>query len=260
MASSHHSYSSYPAFQLRYPLGKSFATAGLKQHSPTRPRTAPSSDKHHSYAHHPPRPESSAAKRNTAPQQRTRTGDEYVKNLQQQIYLLELETRYLRAGRSDDGTPFPLASGPRSGTPPTSDRAAPAAPLGEVIQDLRGKYVELQEGYRQEVETLKSDLQALQTTHASSTQQLSTLKSQVASLTSQLAKSESTASRDRESLQMELSAAKQRLDAAGAEVERWEGLYEDGVAACEELRKDAVKMEAVLSSEKNKVGGTPEWK
>ncbi|KAJ3159220.1 hypothetical protein HDU86_001823 [Geranomyces michiganensis] len=254
-SSSHPSYSHSPAFRLRYPLGKSFASAGFKVPPPssTRPRSSPSPDIEHSHRKH-------VTSRTSAPQPRTRTGDEYVRNLQQQIYLLELETRYLRAGRSDDSVPFPLAgaaSAQQPQQPPdaTGERTAsgPAAPLGEVIQDLRSKYVELQESYRSEVETLKAELSTLRTSHAAATAQLPALRKEVASLSAKLAATESASARTRESLQVELSTATQRLEAAGSEIERWEALYEDGVKSTEEVRKDAASAHVALVEEKSKV-------
>ncbi|KAJ3145130.1 hypothetical protein HDU89_007547 [Geranomyces variabilis] len=258
-ASSHPSYSHSPAFRLRYPLGKSFAAAGFKVPPPssTRPRSSPSPDLHISDNHR----KHATPSRTSVPQPRTRTGDEYVRNLQQQIYLLELETRYLRAGRSDDSVPFPLAgaAGAQQQQQQQSDSAGersmagPAAPLGEVIQDLRSKYVELQESYRSEVETLKSDLSTLRTSNAAATAQLPALRKEVASLTAKLAATESTSARTRESLQVELSTATQRLEAASAEIERWEALYEEGVKSTEEVRKDAAGAHVALVEEKSKV-------
>ncbi|KAI8588978.1 hypothetical protein BDZ88DRAFT_439518 [Geranomyces variabilis] len=256
--SPHPSYSHSPAFRLRYPLGKSFAAAGFKVPPPssTRPRSSPSPDLHISDNHR----KQVTPSRTSVPQPRTRTGDEYVRNLQQQIYLLELETRYLRAGRSDDSVPFPLAGAAgaqqqQQQPDSTGERsmAGPAAPLGEVIQDLRSKYVELQESYRSEVETLKSDLSTLRTSNAAATAQLPALRKEVASLTAKLAATESASARTRESLQVELSTATQRLEAASAEIERWEALYEEGVKSTEEVRKDAASAHVALVEEKSKV-------
>ncbi|KAJ3169136.1 hypothetical protein HDU88_000928 [Geranomyces variabilis] len=258
--SSHPSYSHSPAFRLRYPLGKSFAAAGFKVPPPssTRPRSSPSPDLHISDNHR----KQVTPSRTSVPQPRTRTGDEYVRNLQQQIYLLELETRYLRAGRSDDSVPFPLAGAAgaqqqhQQQQPDSAGErsmAGPAAPLGEVIQDLRSKYVELQESYRSEVETLKSDLSTLRTSNAAATAQLPALRKEVASLTAKLAATESASARTRESLQVELSTATQRLEAASAEIERWEALYEEGVKSTEEVRKDAASAHVALVEEKSKV-------
>ncbi|KAJ3012177.1 hypothetical protein HKX48_006415 [Thoreauomyces humboldtii] len=260
MSTQHQSYT-HPAFGLRYPLGKAFTSAGLKPHSATRPRTAtgyPSSSSASHHADPSATVHASPPKRNqssSAPKSRT-TGDEYIKNLQQQVYLLELETRYLRAGRPDDGTPFPLSDhghkAAATSHSPEPDRPTPAAPLGEVIQDLKSKYVELQEGYRREVETLRTDLLSSQSKDRRSSQLAKELKSQVDTLSQQVHALQSGAARERETVLVELSATKQRLEATEAEVARWETLHEHSVTECEELRRDAITRESALMAEKDK--------
>ncbi|KAG5458939.1 MAG: hypothetical protein BJ554DRAFT_749, partial [Olpidium bornovanus] len=83
--------------------------------------------------------------------------DEYVRNLQQQIYLLELETRYLCVGIPSN----PVQRIPRRGTGPrvSSDTDAisslpTSVAMNDGIRNLKTKYVDLQEKHRKDMKVL----------------------------------------------------------------------------------------------------------
>jgi hypothetical protein len=63
-----------------------------------------------------------------------------VRNLQQQVYLLELETRYLRSPQSEQMDPRQQKEGNNS----FQELSAQAAPLNDTLKNLKYKYVELQ--------------------------------------------------------------------------------------------------------------------
>lgn len=84
--------------------------------------------------------------------------DEYVKNLQQQIYLLELETRYLyiifkrnfwfsRRGKTKEEIEY-------------EESEELAAPLQDHFRNLQMKYVHIQEQHKVQITGLKSKLEA----------------------------------------------------------------------------------------------------
>jgi len=84
--------------------------------------------------------------------------NEYIVNLQQQVYFLELELNLLKKAGAGGGT---NPSGLRgSGAPPdgsgVGDIPVPDAPLDDVIVSLREKYVRMEADLKKEVDDLKS--------------------------------------------------------------------------------------------------------
>ncbi len=71
--------------------------------------------------------------------------DEYITNLQQQIYFLELENNLLKKSGAAGG------SGGGKGAGPSLD-IDPSGPLETHLSTLRSKYTDLEGQYKQEVE------------------------------------------------------------------------------------------------------------
>ncbi|KAJ3104459.1 hypothetical protein HDU97_009244 [Phlyctochytrium planicorne] len=86
--------------------------------------------------------------------------DEYIRNLQQQIYMLELESRYLqpfhrKTNRTQGSSSFVGGGGTGSNLS--------SAPLSDAIRDLKGKYLELQEAHKREIKDLADRLEQIKT-------------------------------------------------------------------------------------------------
>lgn len=100
---------------------------------------------------------------------RSSVEEEYIRNLQQQVYLLELETRFMRNNVTDDP---PMGSGGGAsaitrglggaGQPPDSIRQG-TMPLNDAIKGLKYKYVELQEKHKQDLKKLEDKLEHYKT-------------------------------------------------------------------------------------------------
>ncbi|KND01628.1 uncharacterized protein SPPG_03423 [Spizellomyces punctatus DAOM BR117] len=215
----------YPAFQIRYPLGKGFPTSGVrKSQSPTRrPRSSPSTL---------PREKPEREK------ERSAVENEYIKNLQQQVYLLELETRYLRSGRSKSGnedTSFPF-----QGTDATSaclNGGVPTAPLNTVIKDLKNKYVELQEGYKRQVEKLQETITNLQKQNHTTTLTTESLTQTRDQLLQDLQTLQTNHNTEKDGLYKTIHTLKQDHENLKAEMRRLEISYE----RCREEKEEGVK-------------------
>ncbi|KAJ3067201.1 hypothetical protein HDU98_009601 [Podochytrium sp. JEL0797] len=146
---------SFPAFPLKSPLGKGFPVSkspgggGKQQPNATT------------------RPGSASAK--TPPANRSRVEEEYIRNLQQQVYLLELETRYLRTNKGDSGG---NGSGGMSGASHMTSGdihggggggSHGSAPLNDAIKGLKMKYIELQENHKRELKKFEDQFEKMKT-------------------------------------------------------------------------------------------------
>lgn len=76
--------------------------------------------------------------------------DDYTKNLQQQVYLLELETRYLREKKGHDFG--------EAGLPEQVEQSS--MPLRDTFRTLKLKYVEMQSQFQQEMKSLEDQLKS----------------------------------------------------------------------------------------------------
>ncbi|KAJ3389383.1 hypothetical protein HDU84_008832, partial [Entophlyctis sp. JEL0112] len=130
-----HPSSTYPAFSMKSPLGKGFpaksaAKPGAKNtDQPLKRGVAPSS----------------AAGR-------PRVEDEYIRNLQQQVYLLELETRYLRTNARE-----------ANGGTGSDARQHGTLPLNDAIKGLKSKYIELQENHKMDLRKHEDQIEKMKT-------------------------------------------------------------------------------------------------
>ncbi|KAJ3382534.1 hypothetical protein HDU92_004698 [Lobulomyces angularis] len=148
----------FPAYGLRTPLTKGFPTNGKKIilrvllisiAGKARQTTAPKRNDNRNSA---------------APN--TRVEDEYVRNLQQQIYLLELETRYLRSPQNDQMDQRQNRQNVHAQShngPSAMDLSSQTAPLNDSIKNLKYKYIELQETHKKESKKLEEQLAQLKT-------------------------------------------------------------------------------------------------
>ncbi|TPX76883.1 hypothetical protein CcCBS67573_g01878 [Chytriomyces confervae] len=154
------SFPAYPGVGLHSPLGKGFPTqhfkAGSRPSSPQKPSTPRST---------PHGPKGVAP----SPANRSRVEDEYIRNLQQQVYLLELETRYLRTNRGESGG-MPGSEGNGGGGGQLygsgSDHqhhGGSSAPLNDAIKSLKSKYIELQESHKRDLKKYEQQFERMKT-------------------------------------------------------------------------------------------------
>ncbi|KAI9089409.1 hypothetical protein DFS34DRAFT_639692 [Phlyctochytrium arcticum] len=257
----------YPAFQLRQPLGRGFPTSNANAKQPRssshsrRPRSSPSPT-HPSTQHHQhvdlgqiARPGSRSRSRNVCKSpERSSVEDEYVKNLQQQIYLLELETRYLRTGKQGvDDTPFPLQHGAnaKNGGDDMISLTTQSAPLNDVIRGLKIKYVELQEGHKRETQKLQDTIQKLQTANRISTLQQTSLTQERDTLTTDLKTMKDMHNSEKDGLYHTIHSLRQENENLKAEGKRWELSYE----RCREEKEILGANAAEIKSEIEKLNG-----
>ncbi|KAJ3222729.1 hypothetical protein HDU81_009639, partial [Chytriomyces hyalinus] len=159
------SFPAYPGVGLHSPLGKGFPTqhfkAGSRPSSPQKP-TTPRSTPHGG-------PKGVAP----SPANRSRVEDEYIRNLQQQVYLLELETRYLfvqqsRTNRGESGG-MPGSDGHGSGGGQHGSgsdhqhHGGSSAPLNDAIKGLKSKYIELQESHKRDLKKYEQQFEKMKT-------------------------------------------------------------------------------------------------
>ncbi|KAI8820658.1 uncharacterized protein EV422DRAFT_58430 [Fimicolochytrium jonesii] len=182
-----------------------------------------------------------------------KTEEEYVKNLQQQLFLLEMETRYLRARSDDTGLYQQTGELPegRGDTGAGADKRR--VPLGEVIKDLKQKYADLQDEYKEEVQTLKTNLFSVQSQYRTSQEKLSEATKQHTTLTDQFTTFQKESNTEKQGLLRELSRLKQQVANADGEAKRWEGMYERAIQEVEAIRADKRRLESVVDSSKRRI-------
>ncbi|KAJ3025918.1 UNVERIFIED_CONTAM: hypothetical protein HDU68_006503 [Siphonaria sp. JEL0065] len=128
------------------PLGKGFPVS-KGPIKPTTPKSATNGSK------------SGAATGNN----RSRVEEEYIRNLQQQVYLLELETRYLRTNKGDSNNPSGGTANVQS-SPSDMHGLHGAAPLNDAIKGLKSKYIELQDSHKRELKKFEDQFEKMKTT------------------------------------------------------------------------------------------------
>ncbi|KAI8608040.1 hypothetical protein BC830DRAFT_51235 [Chytriomyces sp. MP71] len=152
---------SYPAVSLASPLGKGFPTnrgtpkSSSRPSSPQKPRT-PNTGQMHS-------------KKPVSAANRSRVEDEYIRNLQQQVYLLELETRYLKTNRGEGGNSGGISPGGGGGHAVGAGGLSgdvhhgSSATLNDAIKGLKSKYIELQENHKRELKKYEDQFERMKT-------------------------------------------------------------------------------------------------
>ncbi|KAJ3399646.1 hypothetical protein HDU80_007714 [Chytriomyces hyalinus] len=153
------SFPAHPGVGLHSPLGKGCPQhqfkAGSRPSSPQKPTTPRSTHGQKCIAA-------------PSPANRSRVEDEYIRNLQQQVYLMELETRYLRTNRGDSGG-VQGSGGNGSGAGQLhasgSDHQhhGSSAPLNDAIKGLKSKYVELQESHKRDLKKFEHEFERTKT-------------------------------------------------------------------------------------------------
>ncbi|KXS18889.1 hypothetical protein M427DRAFT_67494 [Gonapodya prolifera JEL478] len=127
---------------------------------------------------------------------------DYVRTLQQQVYLLELETRYLKKN-GPGGEAFMRMNG-----------GAAAAGLNDAMRGLKVKYVELEERYKGEIKTLQEQLQALRGQASMDSMKISDLEKDKETLKEDVQRARDESSNERAELHASLSAARSSLSSA----------------------------------------------
>ncbi|KAJ3411853.1 hypothetical protein HDV05_001642 [Chytridiales sp. JEL 0842] len=85
--------------------------------------------------------------------------EEYIRNLQQQVYLLELETRYLRNPANSAGDSG--GAGHHAGGSSSDFASGSSAPLNDAIRGLKHKYIELQANHKKEMQKMEDKMEQM---------------------------------------------------------------------------------------------------
>jgi hypothetical protein len=121
--------------------------------------------------------------------------NEYIVNLQQQVYFLELELNLMKKAGGGGGSTNPTGlrgSGAPSAGEATSD--APDAPLDDVMVSLREKYVRMEAEYKKEQGELRAEAADLRSRARMRELELQNLKALHATLSQEAARWKGTAS------------------------------------------------------------------
>lgn len=169
--------------------------------------------------------------------------EEYIRNLQQQIYLLELETRYLKKGGSGKGGNHSSDTATGEDTTNSSKVCLPvdSSSLNDAFKSLKNKYVELQETNKDKLKKLEQKLD-----HANEELKLSQLaqenlikeKEELLRENKQLS-SQSVSAEDK--VFNELATLNKRLEVSQAEVARLELSYNRVLQEKERLQSESLK-------------------
>ena len=128
---------------------------------------------------------------------------EYIYNLQQQVYFLELQLKYLRD-----------APGGGGGTPgrPRSELVADAGPIDHSIDELRGSYLKIEDEYKAKLAAEELRQQQLrEEALASATHERRTQEEKAKAL-AQLQLVRDTCSSEKQELQGEVTALQRELE------------------------------------------------
>ncbi|KAI9006186.1 hypothetical protein BC832DRAFT_472464 [Gaertneriomyces semiglobifer] len=198
----------HPAFQLRggppvirpFPKGRGSTTKSPIDTSPTsqRPRTSPG---HRSVV---------LKKKSESVEQ------EYVRNLEHQIYLLEMETRFLRSRRPD---------GADGGGSLEKAVDMGSIPLNDAIKNLKYKYVELQETHKSEMKNMNMQLDKLRTDLKLATLEKEAILQHKADFQSELSSLKTTHTDEKDKLYMDIHQLHRTIDTQKAEIARLDLSY-----------------------------------
>ena len=155
-----------------------------------------------------PQPRTGVPRPTTAPAAAAAGGDgelqkEYIYNLQQQVYFLELQLKYLRD-----------APGGGGGTPgrPRSELVADAGPIDHSIDELRGSYLKIEDEYKAKLAAEELRQQQLrEEALASATHERRTQEEKAKAL-AQLQLVRDTCSSEKQELQGEVTALQRELE------------------------------------------------
>ncbi|ORY72450.1 hypothetical protein LY90DRAFT_193293 [Neocallimastix californiae] len=167
--------------------------------------------------------------------------DDYIRNLQQQIYLLELETRYLRSSkaRGECGNLSNLM-----GNSSTS--------LNEVLNGLKYKYVELQEKNKKNLEKLEEEYELAKGENIKKETEIQRLKGDIEALRNEVDVLKARNVDDQKELCSENVELKKKLENITSEVSRSDLSYQRVVKEKEELLDtlNQMKMNHSITDEK----------
>ena len=156
-----------------------------------------------------PQPRTGVPRPTTAPAAAAAGGDgelqkEYIYNLQQQVYFLELQLKYLRDAPGGGG----------GGTPgrPRSELVADAGPIDHSIDELRGSYLKIEDEYKAKLAAEELRQQQLrEEALASATHERRTQEEKAKAL-AQLQLVRDTCSSEKQELQGEVTALQRELE------------------------------------------------
>ena len=179
----------------RFPVSKSRLEACGS--SVPRPRTAPSA--------HPEKPKAMGAELSSSTaESSSKLEQEYIYNLQQQVYFLELQLKYLRDAPGGGG----------GGTPgrTRSELVADAGPIDHSIDELRGSYLKIEDEYKAKLAAEELRQQQLrEEALASATHERRTQEEKAKAL-AQLQLVRDTCSSEKQELQGEVTALQRELE------------------------------------------------
>ncbi|KAJ3131890.1 hypothetical protein HK100_005920 [Physocladia obscura] len=184
----------FPSFSLKSPLGRGFPVKSAhKTQLPTKNGKTPVSN-------------------HTG--NRSRVEDEYIRNLQQQVYLLELETRYLRT-QPRDGNNTPGNQGLVSSL--QDHNVGGAAPLNDAIKGLKAKYIELQENHKRELKKFEDQIEKMKMNEQILNLNLQTNQTECNELKSELKSLKDHHTNEKDKLYGELLAHRKKSEIATSE-------------------------------------------
>ncbi|KAJ3341837.1 hypothetical protein HDU93_003958 [Gonapodya sp. JEL0774] len=127
---------------------------------------------------------------------------DYVRTLQQQVYLLELETRYLKK------------NGPTGEAYTRMNGGTMAAGLNDAMRGLKVKYVELEERFRDDIKTLQDQVHALRTQTSMDAMKITDLEKDKETLKEDVQRARDEANNEKAELHASLAAARSSLSSA----------------------------------------------
>ncbi|KAJ3334370.1 hypothetical protein HDU76_000063 [Blyttiomyces sp. JEL0837] len=159
---------------------------------------------------------------------RSQVEEEYIRNLQQQVYLLELESRYMRNGGVDASAGGPSATSAAATSnhmqmPPEISQGS--APLSDAIKGLKFKYVELQEKHKHELQKHEVTLDQLKTEHHAQSLIIDTLEREMEEMRNDVRSMKEQQATEKDKLYGELIAARKKSEIVSAEHARLEKVH-----------------------------------
>ncbi|KAJ3096373.1 hypothetical protein HDU97_005942 [Phlyctochytrium planicorne] len=164
--------------------------------------------------------------------------EEYIRNLQQQVYLLELETRYLRNGSGGD------EGGARGGLGGAGnhimDISNNSAPLNDVIKGLKIKYVELQESHKKEIQKMTELMEQLRQENHMQSLNLQAIEKEREQLRRDLKNMHDHQNTEKDRMYGELLALRKKAEITACEHARLEKTHKRFLAEKQQLESAAV--------------------
>ncbi|KAI9209238.1 uncharacterized protein BJ171DRAFT_111617 [Polychytrium aggregatum] len=215
-----------PSFQSRQPLGNGFP-AGKNQRPSLQMARSPTA-KPHSGARGP-----DAGSKHVE--------DEYIRNLQQQIYLLELETRYLRAPKNDGDV---APGGEPTGT---------TMPLNDAIKTLKHKYIELQDTNKKEITRLEDQIEMLRSQNEALVVTMAMLEKERDEARDQMRETRETQITEKDKIYGEVIALRKKMEIIQADHNRMEAAHKRMIKEKQEMQALTLEAEANANKWKDQV-------